>query len=538
MRNRFGLRYSAPSVLAALLVTAASVISAGGASATAVTAHSSGPTAHVIVQATANEIDQAKASVRASGGTIGLDLDIINGFAATVPASAVAQLEHAPGVRIESPDAPAQLEGSSYDPKTDIGSPDGIATDIGSATYWNAGFTGQNIGVALIDSGVAPVNGLATPGKVIYGPDFTPTGYFSEVRGLDTFGHGTFMAGLIAGKDNGLTAPYDPKGSSFLGTAPDAHIVSVKVADALGATNQSAIIAGIGWVVSHRNDSGLNIRVLNLSLGVRTGTAYTNDPLAAAAEAAWKSGIVVVTAAGNDNTVGLLSPAYDPYVIAVAAVDTKSKQNNGDDVIASFTNQGDGVRNPDFATVGTHVVSLRDPGSQIDQQYGTGAGSVNAQLMRGSGTSESAAIVSGAVALLLSQRPSLTPDQAKATLKVHATWMFNPTQGGQGELNLGWAFNAATETGTQSYASASNGTVNTPYIGAGASTTPAGAAWTGATWTTGAWTGARWTGATWTGARWTGAAWTGATWTGARWTGAAWTGATWTSTLWQTASES
>ena len=79
--------------------------------------------------------------------------------------------------------------------------------------------------------------------------------------------------------------------------------------------------------------------------------------------------------------------------------------------------------------------------------------------------------------------------------------MFNQTQGGQGELNLGWAFNAATETGTQSYASASNGTVNTPYISAGASTTPAGAAWTGATWTTGTWSGARWTGATWTGAR-------------------------------------
>ena len=84
--------------------------------------------------------------------------------------------------------------------------------------------------------------------------------------------------------------------------------------------------------------------------------------------------------------------------------------------------------------------------------------------MRGSGTSESAAIVSGAVALLLSQRPSLTPDQAKATLKVHATYLFDQTRGGQGELNLGWAFNAATETGTQSWASASNGTVATPVI--------------------------------------------------------------------------
>ena len=538
MRLRFGLRYSLPTALTALLVAASSAVSAGGASAAAATAHGSGPGTHVIVQASAHDVAQAKSSVRALGGTVGIDLDIINGFAATVPADAVAQLEHAPGVRTASPDAPAQLAGATYNPATDPGSPSGVANDIGSTTYWNAGFTGQNIGVALIDSGVAPVNGLATPGKVIYGPDFTPTGYFTEVRGLDTFGHGTFMAGLIAGKDNGLTAPYNLQSSSFLGTAPDAHIVSVKVADAQGATTQSAIIAAIGWVVSHRNDSGLNMRVLNLSLGVRTGVAYTNDPLAAAAEAAWKSGIVVVTAAGNDNTVGLLSPAYDPYVIAVAAVDTKSAQNNGDDMIATFTNKGDGVRNPDFATVGTHVVSLRDPGSAIDQQYGTGAGSVNSQLMRGSGTSESAAITSGAVALLLSQRPNLTPDQAKATLKVHATWMNNPTQGGQGELNMGWTFNAATETGTQSFASASNGTVNTPYISAGASRTPAGAAWTGATWTTGSWTGARWTGATWTGARWTGAAWTGATWTGARWTGAAWTGATWTSGLWQTASQS
>src|SRR5207237_7585393 len=108
MRRRFGLWNSPPSVLAALAVTAASVISASGTSSAAVSAQSSGPVAHVIVQAAANELSTAKASVRASGGTVGIDLDIINGFAATVPSAAVAQLEHAPGVRVETPDAPAQ----------------------------------------------------------------------------------------------------------------------------------------------------------------------------------------------------------------------------------------------------------------------------------------------------------------------------------------------------------------------------------------------------------------------------------------------
>ena len=121
------------------------------------------------------------------------------------------------------------------------------------------------------------------------------------------------MAGLIAGKDSAATKPYDlKKSNSFIGVAPDAHIVSVKVADDQGATTQSAVIAAIGWVVTHRNDSGLNIRVLNLSLGARSGVKYTQDPLAAAAEAAWKSGIVVVSAAGNDGQVGLLSPHTTP----------------------------------------------------------------------------------------------------------------------------------------------------------------------------------------------------------------------------------
>jgi serine protease AprX len=274
--------------------------------------------------------------------------------------------------------------------------------------------------------------------------------------------------------------------------------------------------------------------VLNLSLGVRDGLPYILDPLDVAAEAAWRAGITVVAAAGNDGRVGMTAPANDPYVIAVAALDTGSSVSSDDDYAASFSDQGDGTRNPDFATVGTHVAGLRVPGSALDQQYGNGAGSISSSLMRGSGTSEAAAITSGAAALMMAQRPGITPDQVKATLMIHTTWIGNTGELGNGRLNMYYADHAGTENRPQYWQSAFATLPATPssVLAAPASTTPSGATWTGATWTSGSWTGATWTGATWTGATWTGATWTGATWTGATWTGATWTGATWTGATW------
>jgi serine protease AprX len=493
-----------------------------------------------IVQSAAGHVSQAKHDVVALGGTIGVDLPIINGFGASLSPAAVSALAGSADVREVSPDVATTTQSSTYDPYTDAGGTVGLSADIGYNAYWNQNLSGQGIGVALIDSGVAPVPALAASGKVIYGPDFTPTGYFPQVRGLDTYGHGTFMAGLIAGRQPGATAPYYANSGYYLGVAPDAHIVSVKVADAAGATVQSAVIAGIQWVVQHRNDSGLNIKVLNLSLGVRDGLPYTRDPLDVAVEAAWKSGITVVAAAGNDGKIGMTAPANDPYVIAVAAVDTGSTLSVSDDIAAVFSDIGDGVRNPDFGTLATHIVGLRVPGSAIDNQYGNGAGSINASLMRGSGTSEGAAITSGAAALLIGQRPGITPDQVKATMAMHAMWLpsLPVLATGAGELNMSWVLNSWTESRSQSWPTAAATMPTTPasVLAAPASTTAAGATWTGATWTAGSWTGATWTGATWTGATWTGATWTGATWTGATWTGATWTGATWTAGSWTTAS--
>ena len=149
----------------------------------------------------------------------------------------------------------------------------------GAAALWDAGFTGAGVDVAVIDTGVSRVEGLATPGKVIYGPDLSLESQAPDLRNLDTNGHGTFMAGLIAGRDAGLSAPYsDAPASAYRGMAPDARIVSVKVGVADGGVDVSQVIAAIDWVVQHRTDNDLNIRVINLSYGTNSAQAVHDRP--------------------------------------------------------------------------------------------------------------------------------------------------------------------------------------------------------------------------------------------------------------------
>ena len=171
---------------------------------------------------------------------------------------------------------------------------------------------GTGVDVALIDTGVAPVTGLDGD-KVLHGPDLSFEGSAADVAYLDTHGHGTHMAGIIAGDRAGHE-----------GIAPGARIVSVKVAGHDGLTTVPQVVAAIDWVVEHRTTDGLNIRVLNLSLGQQGVDSHIGDPLSAAVERAWDAGIFVVVAAGNDGETQahLDSPAIDPYVMAVGAVDS------------------------------------------------------------------------------------------------------------------------------------------------------------------------------------------------------------------------
>src|SRR3954447_12059440 len=182
-----------------------------------------------------------------------------------------------------------------------------VAASIGADQMWNRGYTGSGVGVALIDSGVAPVDGLTTPGKVVDGPDLSFESQDAQAIHLDTYGHGTHMAGIIAGNDAGSTG-------SFRGVAPGAHIVSLKTATHDGAVDVSQVVAAINWATQHKDDAGLNIRVINLSFGTDGLQAYQLDPITYAVETAWRHGIVVVVAGGNDGTSrpSLTNPATDP----------------------------------------------------------------------------------------------------------------------------------------------------------------------------------------------------------------------------------
>ena len=209
---------------------------------------------------------------------------------------------------------------ADYNPKDYAGSMYWVTREnVYALAYWNDGFTGDGVDVAVIDTGVVPVPGLDEPGKLIHGPDLSFESQSTDLRHLDTYGHGTHMAGIIAGRDGNLDEIFDGD-ERFNGMAPGARIVSLKVGDYQGSVDVSQVIAAIDWVVEHKNDNGLNIRVLNLSFGTDSIQDYEVDPLAFAVERAWRAGIVVVVAAGNDgNATPLRNPATSPYIIAVGA---------------------------------------------------------------------------------------------------------------------------------------------------------------------------------------------------------------------------
>ena len=455
---------------------------------------------------------------------------------------------------------------AGYDPAADVNSMPNTTAYTGASAWWDAGYTGAGVDVAIIDTGVSPVEGLATPGKVIYGPDLSFESQSSELTNLDTNGHGTFMAGIIAGKDGDLAKPYSSaSASSFRGVAPDARIVSLKVGVADGGTDVSQVIAAIDWVVQHRTDGDLNIRVLNLSFGTNSAQDYTSDPLAFAVEQAWKAGIFVVTATGNEGYVfktgSLTNPAYDPHVFAVGASNSKGTMTTADDGVPSFSSTGSNSRYVDVVAPGTHVVSLRVAGSYIDQNDGD-TGAVSSRYFRGSGTSEAAAFMSGAAALVIQQRPAITPDRLKKLFLDSAVGLtgFSARQQGQGEVDLRSALTRDDQNPPAKWSKiawsngagsleAARGTDHLTMDGVAltgeqdifghafdsagmADLEAAGHSWSGGTWNGNVWTGSSWSGSSWSGHSWSGSSWSGSSWSGSSWSGNSWSGSSWSGSSW------
>ena len=275
---------------------------------------------------------------------------------------------------------------------------------IGADALHAQGLTGKGVDVAVIDTGIMP--GGALEGRVVNGPDLSFDAPLDGARHLDGYGHGTNMASILAADD----------GATGDGVAPGARLVNVKVGASDGSVDVSQIIAAIDWVVQHRQSGDLDIRVLNLSLGTDGTQRAALDPLAHAVDVAWRNGIVVVASVGNDgrDDGSVANPAINPNILAVGAVDSLGSRNPGDVAMAEFSSVGNGKRKPDLAAPGARLLGSRVAGSFLDQV--APAARRGEDLFRGSGTSQSAAVVSGAAALLLEQRPELRPEQVKELL--------------------------------------------------------------------------------------------------------------------------
>ena len=258
---------------------------------------------------------------------------------------------------------------------------------------------GAGLTVAVLDSGVAPDLDLGN--RILASVSFAGASVLP-----DPGGHGTHIAGIVAGSGQ-------RSAGQFVGMAPAANVVDVRVLDANGNGRLSSVLRGIEWVLAH--SAQYNIRVINLSLGAPPAPTYRADLLSGAVEIAWKRGIVVVVASGNDGPAGgsVQSQGIDPYVITVGATDDQGTLSLADDMLAWFSSWGKptgGQPKPDLVAPGRRLVSIRVPGSTLDGLLADHrvTATNGSSYFRLTGTSQATAVVSGAAALMLAQQPTLT----------------------------------------------------------------------------------------------------------------------------------
>jgi len=335
--------------------------------------------------------------------------------------------------------------------------------------------TGKGVGVAVIDSGIDFSDDFYAVITGFY--DFTQGDYPVPAVPYDDYGHGTFIASLIAnqGKNDG---------GRYQGVAPGVHLIGLKVLDSKGNGKTSSVISAIEFAIQYKDALGINI--INLSLGHPIFESAATDPLVKAVEAAHHAGIVVVVSAGNfgmnpqtkqPGFAGITSPGNAPSAITVGAADTKQTVKRSDDAVAPFSSRGpswiDGFAKPDVVAPGVGEIAKASKGGALFQAFpgllfndDDGNDLDFDQLAKLSGTSMSAAVVSGVVAIVMEAKPGLPANAVKAILEYSATPLkhmgglpYDELEQGLGEVNGKGAIDVAWSLDL-------NAPVGAPWLGA------------------------------------------------------------------------
>jgi serine protease AprX len=359
--------------------------------------------------------------------------------------------------------------------------------------------TGAGVTVAIMDTGVAQHADLN--GNLRARIDFVHDGNLSD----DAGGHGTFIAGIIAA--NG----------AMKGVAPDAQIVSLRVLDANGNGTIKSVIAAFDWVL--KNQARARIHVLNLSWGAPQATTYHKDLLSALVEAAWFAGVTVVAAAGNDGPGAVTSPASDPFIVTVGSFNDQGTSAAEDDVFSSFSASGptlDGFAKPDILAPGEHVKSLRVRGLTYIGADGNPVGSPNDPYIHMTGTSASAAFVTGVAALVASAHRAYSPTQIKGAIVASARRVTGSLVGAVD------APNALTRTPSAVNVGLKPSKLLLALLARSGQLRVQGVTWEGVTWE-----GVTWDGVTWDGVTWDSVSWESISWESVSWETVTWEGVTW-----------
>jgi serine protease AprX len=504
-----------PAAMRAFAVAAVAAAAMGLAPAAVSSTSAGSPSIHAIVVVRPG----VPLPLRVAGGHVVSVFRHLGSEFVTAPLSSLEHLAADPRVAGMSPDRTGHVTGAS------TGSGSGVL-----ASNWLGGSagrdgTGYHVNVALLDTGLTDTPALnRASGRVTDGVDVSHLAAGGKARTSGTFtdgyGHGTFLASLIAG------GKVKGSGDRALGVAPSARIVVVKVADDRGRTALSQVLAGMDWVAAHARA----IQVVNLALAVErpTAPAYGADPLTAAVEHVRAAGVLPVVAAGNTKTeVG--DPGMDPQALTVGAADVTSSHVR----VADFSGRGvvAGVTKPDVIAPGLHMLGLMPSSTYIYKHNPQGRASNG--LFKGSGTSEATAIASGVAAAYISAHPHhhANPVQAKAAVR-DAAKAVHKAGAGAGVVQMVGADGAsapksdAGESGFNADSWNRNAWQNGDWVNWLASS------WSASSWSASSWSASSWSASSWSASSWSASSWSASSWSASSWSASSWSASSWSASSW------